>query len=172
VSGPVERAGRPFVLTRGIDAPRDRVFEAFTRLDDLRGWMGPAGVAMVDCTLDLRPGGVFHYGMRLPTGATMFGKWTFREIVAPQRLVVVVNFSDAAGGVTRHPMAPLWPLSTLSTTTFAEDGARTTLTLQWQALDATDAESMVFDASHGPMTQGWNGTFAQLDAYLAGPGRR
>jgi uncharacterized protein YndB with AHSA1/START domain len=161
------RTGRPLVLTRRLDAPRDRVFAAFTRLDDLRAWMGPAGVAMVDCTLDPRPGGVFHYGMRLPTGVTMYGSWTFREIVAPERLVVVVSFSDAAGGVARHPMVPTWPLSTLSTTTFAEDGAGTLLTVQWQALDATDVESMVFDASHGPMTQGWAGTFAQLEAHLA-----
>jgi uncharacterized protein YndB with AHSA1/START domain len=163
----VERTGRPFVLTRSFDAPRELVFAAFTQLEQLRRWMGPKGFEMAEGTLDLRPGGAFHYGLRAPDGAPMWGKWTFREIVAPQRLVVVVQFSDAAGGVTRHPMAPNWPLSTLSTTSFSEQHGGTLLKLHWQALDASDEEERTFDASHEGMAQGWGGTMDQLAAHLA-----
>ena len=162
-----EHVGEAFVLTRHFAAPRALVFEAFTQLDHLNRWMGPKGFALVDSTLDLRPGGVFHYGMRGPDGSTMWGQWIFREIVAPERLVVVVQFSDAAGGVTRHPLAGDWPLSTLSTTTFTEQDGGTLLTLRWQALDASAAESKRFDASHDGMRQGWGGTMDQLAAYLA-----
>ena len=162
-----ERISPPFVLTRSFDAPREQVFAAFTQLEHLQRWMGPKGFEMVDCKVDLRPGGVFHYGMRAAGGATMWGQWTFREITAPERLVVVVQFSDADGGVTRHPMAPSWPLSTLSTSTFVEHDGKTLLTLKWQALDATEAEEQVFNASHAGMAQGWGGTMDQLAAHLA-----
>ena len=162
-----ERTSKPFVLTRTFDAPRELVFAAFTQLEHLQRWMGPKGFEMVDCKVDLRPGGVFHYGLRAAGGTTMWGKWTYREIVAPEGLVVVVQFSDEAGGVTRHPMSATWPLSTLSTTTFTEQHGQTLLTLHWQALDASSEEEQTFDASHAGMAQGWGGTMDQLAAHLA-----
>jgi uncharacterized protein YndB with AHSA1/START domain len=167
MSASEERTSRPFVLTRRLDAPRGLVFAAFTEARHLTRWMGPKGFEMSHCSLDLRVGGSFHYGLRAPDGQTMWGKWIFREIVPCERLVVVVQFSDAAGGVTRHPMAPTWPLATLSTTRFADDGAGTLLTLHWQALDASAEEEQTFDAAHAGMAQGWGGTMQQLDDYLA-----
>ena len=101
-------------------APRTLVFRAWTEPDRLACWFGPKGFTMLSCTLDLRPGGVFHYGMRSPDGHAMWGRWVFREVVAPERLVFVASFSDEAGGVTRHPFAPDWPQEVLSTVTFAE----------------------------------------------------
>ena len=161
-----ERLSAPFLLQRDLAAPRDLVFAALTQAEHLPQWMSPPGMTMSHCRLDLRPGGVFHYGLRGPGGATMWGQWIFREIVAPERLTVVVQFSDAEGGVTRHPLAPQWPLSTLSTTTLTEAGGVTTLRLEWRALDATDAEEQLFDASHAGMSMGWGGTLDQLSAHL------
>src|SRR5215468_2760397 len=85
---------RAFVITRVFDAPLDLVFKAWTEAERLTHWWGPKGFKMLSCKLDLRPGGVFHYGMQAPNGAAMWGKWVFREIVAPKRLVFVVSFSD------------------------------------------------------------------------------
>jgi len=96
----------------------------------------------------------------------MWGKWTFRELNAPERIVVVVQFSDAEGGVMRHPMSAQWPLYTLSTTTLTEVPGGTLMHLEWRALDASEAEQAVFDASHASMTQGWSGTMDMLDQYL------
>ncbi|WP_418317912.1 SRPBCC family protein [Piscinibacter sakaiensis] len=162
-----DRLSKPFTITRQFGAPRELVFDALTKRDHLQRWMSPAGLEPVAGRLDLREGGSYHYGMRLPGGATMWGKWTFREIAPPERLVTVVQFSDEAGGLTRHPMAPLWPMHTLSTTTLTEAGTgQTTMTLQWQALNATEAEMQVFDASHLSMEMGWKGTMDQLAAHL------
>jgi hypothetical protein len=36
----------------------------------------------------------------------MWGKFVYREIVAPERLVFINFFSDEKGGVTRHALAP------------------------------------------------------------------
>ena len=160
-----ERLSEPFLLQRDLAAPRELV-AALTQVEHLQRWMSPPGMTMTGCRLDLRPSGVFHYGLRGLTGPTMWGQWIFREIVAPERLTVVVQFSDADGGVTRHPMAPQWPLSTLSTTTLTEAGGLTMMRLEWRALDATAAEEQLFDASHVGMSMGWGGTLDQLSAHL------
>jgi len=159
---------RDFVLTRTFDAPRDLVWAAWTERDHLMRWFGPKGFTTSAATLDIRPGGIFHYCMRSPDGHEMWGKWTFREIVKPERLVVIVSFSDAKGGVTRHPMSATWPLETISTTTFTERDGKTMLTLRWAPHNATEIEGQTFDAAHDSMSQGWGGTMDQLAVYLAG----
>jgi uncharacterized protein YndB with AHSA1/START domain len=156
---------KPFVLTRTFDAPRALVWDVFTKAEHLKYWMGPSG-SLSHATIDLRPGGIFHYGMTLPDGKTMWGKWTFREIVPPEKLVIVVSFSDENKGITRHPLSPEWPEETLSTTTFTESGGKTTIRLEWRAINATEKERDTFDAAHDSMNQGWGGTYAALDAYL------
>lgn len=160
-------AAAPFVITRTFDAPRELVFKAWTDPAHLMKWFGPKGMTMPACTMDLRPGGVFHYCLRAPDGHEMWGKWVFREIVVPERIVLINSFSDAAGNLTRHPMSPTWPMEMLSTTTFVEQDGRTTITLSWAAYGATEVERQTFDSSHAGMQQGWTGTFDQLEAYLA-----
>jgi uncharacterized protein YndB with AHSA1/START domain len=97
----------------------------------------------------------------------MWAKLVYREIVAPQRLAWVHSFSDAAGGLTRHPLSSTWPLEMLTTVTFeSEPGGRTTVTLRWSPLNATAQEQATFDAAHDGMRGGWSGTFDRLAAYL------
>ncbi len=158
---------REFVITRTFDAPRDLVWKAWTQRDRLMQWFGPKGFTMTTAKLDFRPGGVFHYCLRTPDGKDMWGKFVYREIVAPERIVLVTSFSDEKGGVTRHPMSPDWPLEMLSTTTFVERQGKTKVIVNWSALNPTDSERNTFDTSHEGMTQGWTGTFDQLAEYLA-----
>ncbi len=157
-----------FVITRVFDAPRELVWKAWTERERLMQWFGPKGFTMRVATLDLRPGGVFHYCLRSPDGHEMWGKFVYRDIAAPERIVLVNSFSDEKGNLTRHPMSPTWPLEMLSTTTFAEQAGKTTVTVRWSPLNATEAERKTFDISHDGMRIGWTGTFDQLDEYLRG----
>lgn len=159
-----------FLTYRVFNARAERVWRAWTERDRLMKWFGPQGYTMTHARLDLRPGGIFHYALRSPQGAEVWGKWLFREVVAPQRLVLISSFSNAEGGITRHPLSPNWPLQMLSTTTFAELDDKTTVTVRWAPLDATPLEDETFAASHDSMKQGWSGTFAQLAAYLSREG--
>jgi uncharacterized protein YndB with AHSA1/START domain len=156
-----------FVITRELDAPRDLVFKAWTEPERLAQWWGPKGVTMVSTKVDLRPGGIFHYGMRGPDGRKMWGKFVYREIVPPKRMVFIVSFSDENGGVTRHPMAPAWPLEMINTLTLTEHDGKTTLTLCGAPYAATEEERATFKAGHKSMQQGFTGTFDQLAEYLA-----
>ena len=156
----------PFVISRVFDAPRERVWQAWTEVERLKQWFSPKGFTVIAAKMDFRPGGSYHYGMRMPTGQEMWGKWVFREIVAPERIVLVNSFSDAAGNLTRHPMAPTWPREMLSTTSFTESGGKTTLTLEWLPIDATPEEIATFEVGRPGMTLGWTGTMEQLIDHL------
>jgi len=156
-----------FVVTRIFDAPRELVWPVYTQAEHLKHWWGPKGFTMLSCTVDLRPGGLFHYGMKSPDGTEMWGKFVYREIVKPERLVFVVSFSDAKGGTTRHPWSANWPLEVLNSVTFAEHAGRTTLTMRGAPINASELERKTFADSHKSMDQGFKGTLDQLADYLA-----
>jgi uncharacterized protein YndB with AHSA1/START domain len=159
-----------FVISRVLDAPREMVWKCFTDPERMKHWWGPKGFTVIASKMDLRVGGTYHYGMKAPDGTPMWGKFVFREIVPPARMVFVNSFSDAAGGTTRHPLHMSWPLEMLTTFTFEElPGGKTRLTTRSQALNATAEEQKTFDSNHDSMRMGWGGTLDQLSAYLAKP---
>ncbi len=160
-------ANDQLLITRRFKAPSALVWDCYTQEKHLKNWWGPKGFTMLKCNIDLRVGGIFHYGMQSPDGHVMWGKWTFRDIAAPERMAVTVAFSDEAAGITRHPMAPNWPAETYSVTTFTEDGDETVVELVWEPENASAEEIALFNASHASMQGGFEGTFANLDAYLA-----
>ena len=162
-----EFTGRPFVISRMFDASRENVWRAWTERARLMQWFGPKGFKMPAAKIDFRPGGTFHYCMEAPNGDEMWGKFVYREIVAPERIVFVSSFSDEDGGLRRHPLSPDWPLEMLSTIMFAEREGRTTVTVRWLPLNATDAERRTFEDGRASMEQGWSGTMDQLADYLA-----
>ena len=98
-----------FVLTRVFDAPRTLVWKAFTDPEHMKHWWGPKGGNVRAAKMDFRPGGTYLYCMRTPEGQDMWGKFTYREIVPPERLVFINAFSDENGGLTRHPLSATWP---------------------------------------------------------------
>ncbi|MDQ6655425.1 MAG: SRPBCC domain-containing protein [Verrucomicrobiota bacterium] len=162
-----ETADRHFVISRTFALPRERLFELWTDRKHLQHWFGPKGIETMHCTNDLRPGGVMHYAMRTPDENTMWGKWVYREIVAPERLVFVDSFSDESGGIARHPFSAGWPLEMLSTVIFDEREGGTAVTVRWASHNATELERETFNASHDSMREGWTGTFDRLGDYIA-----
>lgn len=157
----------PFVISRTLAASRAQVWRAWTEKDQLAHWFGPKGVIIPTCTLDLRPGGTFHYCMRLPDGSEMWGRWKFREISPPARLVWINSFSDPQGGLTRAPFAENWPKEMLCILTLQEENGRTTIRLESSAHESTPEERKTFGDQHESMRQGWSGTFDQLEAHLS-----
>jgi uncharacterized protein YndB with AHSA1/START domain len=158
----------PFVISRVFDAPRDRVWKSWTEAERLKKWWGPKGFTVTHCKIDLRPGGIMHYCLRMPDGNEMWGKFVYREIVKPERLVFVNSFSDKDGGITVHPMSVNWPREMLSTVTFEEQGGKTKLTVQWIPLDTSTAlERKTFEEGRESMKMGWTGTMDQFVEYLA-----
>jgi uncharacterized protein YndB with AHSA1/START domain len=156
-----------FEITREFDAPRVLVWKAWTEPARLAEWMGPKGASKGRVLRhELRPGGVLH-SCYIMNGHEMWGKHVYREVEPVSRLVWVQSFSDEQGRLTRHPMAPAWPLEMLTTVLLEDLGGKTRLTLQWELINATDEERRTFRDAKPSMQGGWTGSFDALAEHLA-----
>jgi uncharacterized protein YndB with AHSA1/START domain len=150
------------VITRVFDAPPGLVFKAWTKPEHFVRWWGPKGFTTPFCTIDLRPGGVWHVCMRSPDGRDYWSKGVYREIVVPERIVSTDFFSDEAGNPVQpaHYGLPAdWPAEMLLTVTFAEQAGKTRLTVR-QSVPESLARSI-------GAVEGWNQSFDRLAEQLA-----
>jgi uncharacterized protein YndB with AHSA1/START domain len=127
VTTPTERE---IVMTRVFDAPRHLVFDAWTRPELLKRWLGPRAWSMVVCDIDLKVGGSYRFVWRGPDGTEMGMGGMYREIVRPERLVATESFDD-----------PWYAGEALDTTVLTEQGGKTTLTttVLYQSREVRDA---------------------------------
>ncbi len=109
-------AVREVVLARVFDAPRERVFAAWTDPQRMARWWGPHEFTNPVCELDARPGGAILIHMRGPDGTVYPMTGVFQEIVPPERLVYTFEFEGMPGHIL------------LETLTFEEQDGKTKLT--------------------------------------------
>lgn len=107
---------REIVLTRVFDAPRQLVFEAWTRPEHVARWWGLRHQSMTVCEIDLRPGGAWRFVLREPDGQEFAFHGVYREIAPPERLVHTFVFE------------PMPQHEALITVVFREDDGKTTMT--------------------------------------------
>ena len=105
---------REIVTERVFDAPREKVFQAFTDPKLIPLWWGPRGVTTTVEKMDVRVGGDWRFTCDGPDGATAF-RGTYREITPfelveqtfewegmPGHIVVErAEFEDLSGGRTK-----------------------------------------------------------------------
>jgi len=108
------------VMTREFDAPRRLVWEAYTKPELLKRWLGVFGDwTLAVCEVDLRPGGIIRYEWHnRQNGQKMGMTGTFREVVVPERLVSTEKFDD-----------PWYEGVAVGTVTFTEVAGKTTLSM-------------------------------------------
>ncbi|MBV8790539.1 MAG: SRPBCC domain-containing protein, partial [Pseudolabrys sp.] len=82
------------VIERTFDAPRQLVWDCWTRAEHIAKWFGPHGMAVPEARSDLRPGGEWRIVMRDPNGADYTGKGIYREVQAPERFTATVDVSE------------------------------------------------------------------------------
>ena len=157
-----------FVINRSFGAPIETLFEMWTNPEHLAQWMGPTGSTMKIIEGNIRAGGGVFYSMSVGEGPTMYGKTQYKEITKPNRLVYTQQFSDEKGNVSRHPMAPSWPETMLTTVVLTPEGPdQTRLTVTWEVYGKASPEEMeTFVKSRAGMTGGWTGSFDKLEEYL------
>jgi uncharacterized protein YndB with AHSA1/START domain len=117
-------------LTRLIAAPREIVFEVWTRPEHLTEWWGPAGFSLPGCELDFRVGGAFRYQMRNPEGGHHWLRGVFREIIEPERIAFTFAWGDA-----ERATGPVM----LVTVSFEAHGEKTQVTLHQAGLESQSA---------------------------------
>lgn len=157
-----------FEISRVFAASRARVWEAWTRPEQLAQWLGPKGVSSEVKAFELKPGGCLHSKLTAADGKVSWGKNIYREIDPPNRLVWEQGFSNEAGDIVPAPFPMPWPRLMLTTVIFEEEGAGTRVNLTWEPINPTREELASFAQMLSSMTGGWTGTFDQLDVFLAG----
>ena len=95
---------REIVLTREIDAPRDLVFEAYSKADHLKHWWGRMGSTLPVCEMDFRPGGAWRFVERDATGNEWGFRGEYHDIVRPERIVQTFEFEGMPGHISRDTL--------------------------------------------------------------------
>jgi uncharacterized protein YndB with AHSA1/START domain len=147
---------REFVMDRLFDAPRELVFQVWSDPKHMAQWWGPKGWTLPVCTMDFRPGGIWHYCMQGPGGEEAWGKATYQEIVPPERIVYLDAFADADGNVIAD--APTMVI----TVTFSNEQGKTRLTSHVQFASAKDLQETLAMGMNEGMIETWD----RLEAYL------
>lgn len=110
---------KTLTIRRRFDAPRSRVWQAYTDADLLDRWWAPKPWKAETVAMDFRVGGNWHYAMQGPEGEQHFGRMDFLEIDPENRYVAADVFADASGQAN-----PDLPKQTF-TTTFIDEGKTT-----------------------------------------------
>jgi uncharacterized protein YndB with AHSA1/START domain len=74
------------VVRRTIRATPERLFDAWTRPEQLVEWWGPEGVTCIDPSVDVRVGGAYRIGNRLPDGSEIWIVGVFEAVERPHLL--------------------------------------------------------------------------------------
>jgi uncharacterized protein YndB with AHSA1/START domain len=143
---------REIAMTRVFDAPRRLVYDAWTKPELLKRWLGVFGGWTLDvCEIDLKVGGAYRYLWRGPDGVEMGMRGVYREIVLAERIVCTEVFDQ-----------PWYEGEAVDTLTFVEQGGKTTATTT-----VLYASKAVRDAVlKSPMEQGVAAGYDKLEELL------
>ncbi len=158
-------ATHDIVITRIFNAPRERVWAAWTDPREVQKWWGPKDFTSPGANVDFRVGGKYLYCMRGPAGSgwdkDMWSGGEYKEIIPMEKIVSTDYFSDEKGNKVSPKdfgMPGEWPEEMVVTVTFEDAGdGKTKLTLVHKG----HPEEMANDA-----TQGWNQSLDKFEAIL------
>ncbi len=158
-----------FVINRSFAAPVETMFEIWTNPKHFSKWLPPTGMSMEFIRADIKPGGTSFYSMTSLDGRMkMYGKIKHLEISKPNHIKYTQEFCDENEKMSRHPLAPTWPETMLTTVTLtAEADNQTRVTVEWETQGNVTAEELAtFVKERSGMTQGWTGSFDKLEDLL------
>jgi uncharacterized protein YndB with AHSA1/START domain len=149
------RGDREIVVTRIFEAPRELVFDAYTKPELVKRWLlGPDGWSMPVCEIDLRAGGKFRYVWRQDSDGHEMGMGgVYREVVRPERFVATEVFDEA-----------WYPGEAVDTIVFTEHAGKTTMTqtILYNSRETRDA------VLKSPMQKGLAMSYDRLERCLRG----
>jgi uncharacterized protein YndB with AHSA1/START domain len=149
---PVAATEQEILITRIFEAPRERVFRAWTDPDEVAAWYGPEHMdtPRERIQIDLRVGGRYELTMVQRGGGAEFAVgYEILELVEPE---LIVLRSDPMPEVGMHE-------GTVLRVEFHDHGARTRMTL---------SDGPYPPKGRGHAEAGWSAAFDKLAAVVAG----
>ena len=132
---------KDLVIERVFDAPRERVFDVFTKPEHLQKWWGPKMVGIPVAEFDARPGGKVFIGERHSDGEVLYIAGVVREIERPSRLVFAIHFANEKRERVSPPagssLGAAWDGEIVSHVTFSAEGRRTRVTIRTERSGVT-----------------------------------
>jgi uncharacterized protein YndB with AHSA1/START domain len=153
-------------IVRQFKAPQSLVFNAYASREAFAEWWGPTGSTLTLNHFDFREGGRTHYKLD-SNGMVMWALFRYQSIKRPDLIEFLSSFTDPEGNITSSPFPFDFPLEVYNKITLSEENGITTLTLYAEPLNATPEQEKTFAGLNASMNQGYEGTFKQLDTYLA-----
>lgn len=147
MSSPSPAADRELVITRLIDAPREKVFKAWTTPELLVQWFTPKPWQTVRAETDVRPGGSSLIVMRGPDGTEFPNRGVYLEVIPNEKLVFTDAYTDAWKPSDKPFMTGIL--------TFEDEGGKTRYTarvVHWTVADREAHEKMGFLGGWGKAT--------------------
>ena len=141
---------REIVLTREFEAPRDLVFEAFSKPEHVAHWWGQKSSTLPVCEMDFRPGGAWRFVEHAADGNDYCFRGEYRDIVRPERIVWTFEFEGLPGHIS------------LETMVFQDLGGKTRITATSVFDSLEDRDGMI----QSGMEQGAGESFDRLAEYL------
>jgi uncharacterized protein YndB with AHSA1/START domain len=141
---------REVVMTRVFDAPRERVWKAYTDPDMIPKWWGPRYLVTTVDKMDLKAGGAWRYVSRAPDGSEYGFHGVYREIVPLERIAWTFEFEGMPGHVS------------VDTVTFEELEGKTKVTVVSLFETRADRDGMVASG----MEKGQTESTERLDELL------
>jgi uncharacterized protein YndB with AHSA1/START domain len=142
---------REIHVERVFDAPRDRVFAAYTDPALISEWWGPRGTTTVVDQMDVRPGGSWRFANRDADGSETAFRGTYREITPPERVVQTFEWEGMPGHIC------------IETAVFEDLGDRTRV-INTSLFHTTEERDGMLASG---MERGLNETYARMDELLA-----
>jgi uncharacterized protein YndB with AHSA1/START domain len=144
-------AEREIHVERIFEAPRERVFAAYTDPELIPQWWGPRETTTVVDELDATAGGRWRFVSRNPDGSETGFRGVFREVTPPERIVQTFEWEGMPGHVS------------VDTAVFEDLGDRTRV-VSMSVFHAQEERDGMIDAG---MERGMNESYARLDELLA-----
>lgn len=135
---------REIVMTRVFDAPRERVFKAYTDPKAIPLWWGLRSQTTIVDQMDVRPGGVWRYVQRDANGNEEGFHGEYRELVPPERLSYTFEWEGLPGHIV------------VDTLTFEAQGGQTKVTATSVFASADDRDGMLASGMESGAAETWD----------------
>ena len=142
---------REIVTERIFDAPRERVYAAYTDPELIVQWWGLRSTTTIVDRLDVRPGGDWRFIERNSDGSETAFRGTYREVTPPERLVHTFEWEGMPGHVL------------VETVTFEDLGERTKLITHSLFHTGEERDGMIASGMEGGQSE----SYERLDELLA-----
>lgn len=157
-----------FVIHHAFEAPIETVYEMWANPKHLQKWLPPQGFDMKVLKGDIKTGDSLFFSMSNGSDFSLYGRMEYVKLEKGKTIAYSQQFCDKNGNVSRHPGAPTWPETLMTTVTFTEEENGTRVRVQSEPYGSTTSEELSeFIKERTGMTQGWNGSFDKLEEILS-----